>query len=64
MGRHAKYPYHLWKDGEAHTLVHGIDFECSIAAMRARLHEHGTAHGYDVRTIATPDSLTVVFFRV
>lgn len=63
MGRPAKYPYYLWTDGTAHTLTRYADFDCSIASMRVRLHEYGTAHGFDVRTIAAQDTLTVVFFR-
>jgi hypothetical protein len=63
MGRQSKYPYHKWTDGEAHTLTQFEDFDCSIAAIRTRLHEYGRAHGYEVRTIATSDTITVVFFR-
>lgn len=64
MGRPSKYPYHLWQDGSPHTLKRGVDFECSVNAMRVRIHEYGREHGYEARTVSPDDeTLIVVMFR-
>ena len=62
MGRKTKYDYYKWKDGQPHTLTNPEDFQCSVQAMRTRLHEHGKSCGYDVRTIIKDATTIVVVF--
>lgn len=63
MGNVARYPYHLWADGEWHE-IHPSEWNKSIASLRASLQQWGKANNKRLtsRTVDA-DTLAISFRR-
>lgn len=58
----SKYPWTEWQDGRWWTITSGLDFECSISAMRDQLHVRAKATNVKVRTHTDKEAkITFVF---
>jgi len=57
MGRTALYPYHLWFDGEWHSLTREDlnNKGLVLHTLRSILHQYAKAHNFTVRTVEWPN---------
>ena len=63
MGRSARYPYHLWRDGEWHD-VHPAEWDKTVESMRASLHQWGKNNRLKlVSRRVDDDTLSIRFVR-